>query len=49
MFVSQHLYVLDFRSSCPDWQAFLILRLIYTFHYEDLNDSRKIYRVLEFQ
>jgi len=36
----ERLYVLDFRSSCPDWWVFLIHRLTYTLNYEDLNYSR---------
>jgi len=36
----ERLYVLDFRSSCPDWRVFLIHRLTYTLQYEDLNHSR---------
>jgi len=36
----ERLYVLDFRSSCPNLRVFLIHRLTYIPKYEDLNYSR---------
>ena len=48
--MSEHLYVLDFRSSCPDWQVFIYFQvdLLDTLKYEVLNYSRKISQVWDF-
>ena len=43
--MSERLYILDFRSSCPDWRVLMILRLTYTLQYEDLNYSQKMSQV----